>query len=523
MTSFQKTIVAALLVAGSLYRLWPVLAGTPYLETFFVTEDGYLMLTIARNMAIGLGMTVSDGTIATNGVQPLATFLFTLPYLSTGGDKTTSLVGIHLIQAGTALACVFAIRALAAKLLAPRDPSPIWPWAVALLWFLSPLLLRHSMNGLETSLYTLLIVVTLLFFVTVLQQSAGSGLRGRLILGFLCGLTVLGRNDAVFFVTALFTVWAIWSLTTDRSGLVGMIVKLVPPGLLSIATAAPWLLYNKLAFGAFMPISGTAQSLTAKFGQNLPLIPVKAFEYILPMLPIPGRLESHPTVIAATALLVTLSLGLFVLRQVRHGSRAGLALTAVYLLHFLALCGFYGLYFGAPHFVSRYLAPTAPLLITAGLGLALEIDRALRHRTTPLLSHSYAGAGIVLSIALLALALLPGRTRQGHEQVIRWVSAHVPEDAWVGAVQTGTLGYWHNRTINLDGKVNPDALAARAREGHVLNYVVDSPIDYLVDWAGIGDWPTFPQAAEGFSDAFETILRDDVTNLAALKRRGARN
>lgn len=52
----------------------------PSLSEAFMTEDGNLMLTIARNMAVGLGVTVSDGTIATNGVQPLATFVFAVPY-----------------------------------------------------------------------------------------------------------------------------------------------------------------------------------------------------------------------------------------------------------------------------------------------------------------------------------------------------------------------------------------------------------------------------------------------------------
>jgi hypothetical protein len=60
------------LIAG-LYRLWPILAAQPALPEFFITEDGYLMLTVARNMAIGLGMSVSEGTIATNGIQPMAT------------------------------------------------------------------------------------------------------------------------------------------------------------------------------------------------------------------------------------------------------------------------------------------------------------------------------------------------------------------------------------------------------------------------------------------------------------------
>jgi hypothetical protein len=84
----------ACLAAGVLYRLFPLAAGETALTRFFVTEDGYLMLTVARNLAIGYGLTVSDGTIATNGFQPLATFLFALPYWATGGDKVASLLGV---------------------------------------------------------------------------------------------------------------------------------------------------------------------------------------------------------------------------------------------------------------------------------------------------------------------------------------------------------------------------------------------------------------------------------------------
>ena len=40
------------------------------------TEDGYLMLTIARNMALGNGMSTADGELPTNGTQPLATTIW---------------------------------------------------------------------------------------------------------------------------------------------------------------------------------------------------------------------------------------------------------------------------------------------------------------------------------------------------------------------------------------------------------------------------------------------------------------
>ena len=53
----------------------------PALANFFITEDGYLMLTVARNMALGEGMSVSNGTIPTNGIQPMIGVFFAVPYL----------------------------------------------------------------------------------------------------------------------------------------------------------------------------------------------------------------------------------------------------------------------------------------------------------------------------------------------------------------------------------------------------------------------------------------------------------
>ena len=183
------------------------------------------------------------------------------------------------------------------------------------------------------------------------------------------------------------------------------------------------------------------------------------------------------------------------------------------------LAFYYGYFFGAPHFLSRYMAPLAPVLIVAALAAALEVGRWLIRARPEALAWTYTAVGIVLSLGLLIRALMPGVTLQGHEQVVAWAEDNLPEEAWAGAEQTGTLGYWHDRTYNLDGKVNPEALAARKAEGHVLNYIVDSRIDYIVDWAGMGDWITHPKADEGFADAFELLLQDRDANLAVLKRR----
>lgn len=514
-------VVAFLLLAGTLYRLWPAAAGMPALANHFITEDGYLLATVARNLGIGNGMTVSNGSIATNGVQPLITFLFAVPYWATGGDKVASLVWVHVLHAAIALGGAFAIRAFAARLLQPRDPSPVWPWAVALLWFLGPVALRHSMNGLETGLYTTMIAATLAVLHRRIEAGTAAGWELDLGLGALCGLTILSRIDGGLFVVAVFALWAGTALFRE-GGIGRAFARLLAAGLVTTLIAGPWFARNLLVFGALMPISGDAQKLDAEFGGNLPLLASKLFELAFPMLPVPGRIEALSAVQALLMAVLAVVFTLALWRLARHTPRAAQIMAAAYLIHAIALATYYGVVFGAGHFLSRYLAPLSPLLITLSLVAALELGRRLRARPA-LLPGLYAGGGVALSLALLGLLLGPLRIPQGHEQTITWTETNVPEEVWVGAPQTGTLGYWHDRTINLDGKVNPEALTAR-RENRVLDYVVASDIDYVIDWAGVGDWMNFEaaQGPDGFAETFELVLQDNEHNLSVMRRKKPR-
>lgn len=512
-------LIMAFVLFGVVFRIYPIFTGMPDLAEAFITEDGYLMLTVARNMAIGLGMTVSEGTILTNGVQPMATFLFTLPYLATGGDRVEALVGIHLILAMISVGALIAIRAFAARMLRGQDAGVLLPWLVAALWFLGPVLLRHSMNALETGLITLVAVAVLLQFGRVIGQGADARLVDRLGLGLLCGLVFVARIDAAILVVAIFAVWTLDLLIRQRLGFGTVFAWLMPAGLLSLAVAAPWLLNNYLGFGSIMPSSGPAQSLNAEFAAHAALIPAKIFEYLFPMLPVPRPFERRlvmMVIFGAVAVIIMLA---FLVQVLRKGDSAVRAMVMAYTLHAVALVAYYGLFFGAPHFLSRYLAPLAPLFIVAAVWVALDLGRLVMRTRPRFLALLYGWGGVVLSVALLIRLLLPGAPQQGHEQVIAWTQENVPHEAWIGAVQTGTLGYWHDRTINLDGKVNPDALAARQTEGHVLAYVTESEIDYIVDWAGLASWLTRPEGQPYFAEAFEVVVDDPATNLSVLRRR----
>jgi hypothetical protein len=506
------------LAAGLIYRLWPIVAGGDPLARFFVTEDGYLMLTVARNLAIGNGLSVSGGEIATNGVQPLATFLFALPYLATGGEKLSSLAGILGLSALFATAGAFMVWRFARAALAPLDSSPAWPLLVAALWFCGPLLVFHSMNALETGLYTLVVVTTLLVFGRLVAEGRAFSFGEQLLLGLLCGLVFLARNDGAFLVTAIFLVRFVQSQASGLLSFRRAVLELLPPGILSLAVAAPWLAYNFSRFGSIVPISGQSQSYDKPIGYNLDLAPVKLFETMFPMFPLPGRFEGSALLSALLGLVAAVLLAVFLWRAMRRGGPFRIVLVA-YAIYGAMIFGYYALFFGAPHFLSRYFAPLAPLMITAAVWILVDLFGSLAPRVTrPVAALAGIGA-VLLSLGLIGRLLMPGVHEQGHFQVVGWVDENVPDETWVGAVQTGTLGYWHDHTINLDGKVNPAALAALYEKGNVLDYVVDSRIDYLADWVGIASWPEMGNAR--FADAFEIVVEDPARNLAVLRRREA--
>jgi len=502
------------------YRLYPVVSGPLVLREAFMTEDGYLMLTIARNMAIGLGMSVSEGTIATNGVQPLATFLFTMPYLLTDGDKVLGLAGVQVISAVVAVLGIFVTHAFMRMVLAGQDKNPIWPWLLTAVWFVSPTILLHSMNGLETGLYSVMLMITLVVFSRTLLRADAQSLRLPLLLGFVGGITFLARNDAVFMLFSIFAVWFFFEVFVTKRSLAATLRVMIPSGLLIILIAAPWMISNYLNFGSIVPVSGTAQSLSGGFGVNAALLPAIVFEYAFLMFPIPASLQTVPVVQLTASLVVLAILMTFTVQTWRRGGTIRYVVIA-YVIYAIAMCSYYGFYFGAGWFLSRYLSPLAPLLTVATFSVALDIAKRLMGGQSALVVRSLGTLSILLCLALLGRFLIPGAKDQGHFQVVNWVNENVEESTWVGAVQTGTLGYWHDRTINLDGKVNPAALNAILTEGHVLNYVLDSEMAYLADWEGIAAWVTDAQSDrnERFKDAFTLVTHQPENNPAVLKRR----
>ncbi len=512
MTWFARAMFAL----GFVARVTPLVERGDRLLQQFPTEDGYLMLTLARNLALGLGMSTAEGTLPSNGTQPLATLLWALVFKLVGGDKTQGVYGVLVLEVLISLAAAYAIYRLALLLLPANEPGKAQASMVAALWFAHPGIVMHTMNCLETGLYGLTLTVALILLLRG-PANPDSAWGHWAKVGLALGIGFWARNDLILLCAALAVVHLVWGLPGAPASRSLRFAQLSVAGALVAAIASPWLIFNQLNFGSVVPISGQSEALAAVFAENLWLTFPNLLEYLAIPLRVPSTLESNWAVVAASAALL-LSVAALLYRYQKSLEPQGKTRSAI----LLGLCMasmftlFYGLWFGAGHFMSRYMFALSPLcVVLVGYVAVWTLDQL--HRRVGQFGPVAALAGIGLVIAGLLVREYRRGDQHMHFQVVRWVEANVSEDVWLGAIQTGTLGYFHDRTINLDGKVNAEALAARKTDS-VAEYVVGSKIMYLVDWAGIATWG---EPGGILAGKFDVKVRDEARDLAVLERRAS--
>ncbi len=507
-----------LFACGAVARLAPLLNQDGRLLRQFPTEDGYLMLTIARNIAIGNGMSTAAGTIPTNGTQPLCTFLWAACFAATGGDKTAGVALVLVIEFIIACCSAVVLVCLTRRVLARHPLRDAIALLSAAVWYASPICVPSTMNCLESGTYVLAVMLCVWALITRPAEAAPTWSWGRaFLLGLLLGLAFWVRNDAVWLIGAACLAHVVLAFPGGAS-LSRRLGESIVMGATTILVALPWLIFNRIRFGSIMPVSGAAESLKKHLGVNLSRLPAVLAEYLFAVLPIPSSMETHPLVIAicVAALVLVMVLVGFLWRWANDLQRTTISIVGLYAT---GLCLFYGLFFGAGWFLSRYLFPISPFLVMVG---TLAFLTALDMRVLPGRAFIPAAAGCLLCLLVLGLNVRLYRNGRHHDhfQVVGWVQAHVAEDVWVGAVQSGTTGFFHDRTINLDGKVNPEALQARLRN-EIARYVVEKRVEYLADWAGLAEWARLP----AFSEHFSLIVEDRTQDygLAVLRRRNDAN
>src|SRR4051812_19740081 len=125
-----------------------------------LTEDGYYLLSVSRNIALGNGITI-DGHQWTNGFQPLFVFLLVPIYALFGSDLYASLRGVltvhWLIHITTAILLGLIVKTSLRS--QGEERSTVGFWITVFLWLASRYVLLNNYNGLETGCALLLYAV----------------------------------------------------------------------------------------------------------------------------------------------------------------------------------------------------------------------------------------------------------------------------------------------------------------------------------------------------------------------------
>jgi hypothetical protein len=446
-------------------------------------EDAFYALTVARQAAIGGGITI-DGETATNGFQPLWVGLNVPLYALVDGDRVG---GLRLSQVfSTLLWLAFAgLLATYARDLARRHglAGATAAAAAAIVAIGSVSVLRLFRNGLETGLMLVLLVAA----VIVLDRWTTWTPRRVALAGLLLGALAWARLDAAMFAVA-FAAVAVW-----RSRPAGLREAVAPLAACALAALVlvPWLAYNVALDGSPMPSGGQAQARAHNLPHNLDSALRAVGSWTLaPVL----RASMHTRNVPWVELVAAAGIALAVLAAVfvRRGRRAPLgAGTAALTLYTGFLIAWYVFAFGAWWFLDRYLAP---VLVLAVPWLACALERFARDRRWPL--PTLATVVVAANVPLLALLVsspswpppewssrssnLGSHLNLNHVFQLAWTREHVRPDCRIGAFESGTLGYFRDDVVNLDGKVNPDALQAKL-DRRSPEYVQRAGIDVLFD------------------------------------------
>ncbi len=449
----------------------------PYLADKPVGEDAYYMLTVAWNIASGKGV-VYNFDRATTGIQPLSTFVDAgIAFLvrNAGGGRWMLVRMVLVFNAFLLVVFAFLLARIASSLVSAGDePARRAAW---LLGFAAALfnftLFRLLTYGLETGLYLVLFALCVRM---TLASPDGWTVRRAFAFGLLAGLAGLARIDFGIVLGIVLGALALSRRIRVRAALAA--------GAAALLVTSPWLVWVRSATGSWIPSSGGAQSALISAGTAGPRLLSMGFALVDHLTPWLYEAGKRGLFVVGFATLAALFLWL---SRPRPGSappdpglRARRFVASAWAGAALALCVVYAVFFWPLHFYLRYSSPVTVLVIPL---LAAAAARRFS-KSRPAFATAAVIGLVVCFFAAAAVSLHTGRIGNNLTVAAGVIAREFPPPAKVGMFQSGVTGFFNPNVVNLDGKIDPEA----------LRHLRDKKTDAYIDREGIGvilDWPGY--------------------------------
>jgi hypothetical protein len=417
------------------------------------------------------------------------------------GDKIIAIKIIIVLEWLIALSGALIIYRIGKKVLKERNYAQDVSLLTAMIWYSSPNTYIQTMNALETGLYGVAVIAASGYFILHKDKP---GYLYFLIAGIIFGVLFWLRNDAIFFILSAAVLMYVYNISTDRKISGKIIFSLIIGGLISV----PWVIYSYIYFNSLMPISGQAEMINSHPGGNIIVFPSVIIEYLSLIIPVPYNFHINIPFFILCLLIITFIM--FIIKRnwtkIQLPERKMIVFFGIALSMFII---FYGPFFETYYFVPRYLFPFSAFLITFPLIALYNFQRIIRSKLFVLSQIAF----FIMMIVVSYIRYYEGNFHS-HYHMVNWVEKNVNKEQWVGAFQSGTIGYFHDRTINLDGKVNPEALKA-LKEDKIYYYIADKKPDYLVNWQSTSMLIQF----EPIKNNYNLIVNDTDNNISVFKRK----
>lgn len=245
---YKLYVLIMLIFSGLIPRVLLLLSENALISV--VIDDAFYYFKTAQNIFFHHSSSF-DLINVTNGYQPLWMVLL----LPLAAMIKTPWVFVKLAV------CVNILLDLCVGLVLYRiiaKRSHLWylPLIGFAVYFFNPAVIRASVNGMETTLSSLLFVW--LPSLTILRDTSPSELKWhRFLLGIAAGLLFLARTDNVFYI-AVFILIAVFEESTIKSRFKTFLIIVST----AFVVACPWLIFSYFEFGSIVQISGIALPYT---------------------------------------------------------------------------------------------------------------------------------------------------------------------------------------------------------------------------------------------------------------------
>ena len=466
--SRQWFALAVLLLIAAVVR-WPFTTlDFNSLLTTYLADDAFYYFKIASHLAIDHRITY-DGEQLSNGFHPLWLAVIT-PFYTVANNGVDFVYRVQWLMFGIDLLTVVALFHLLQKL----KTGLLIAFIGTLLFCIHSSFVDIQMNGLETSLNTLLLFLLCKGFIEIYRQE-NIAWRVCVCLGALTGLAFLARTDNAITVLLLFACLAWYSRKQWRINY----PRLLSAGVVAGLIVLPWLLWNWLNFGSFVQSSGKIETIYWGEPQfnwqhtafSFLMLPWKVYE----QLQVFGRLFITPVSDAkfvSIGVVVFFAGSLLWLKCSRRAPREIKALAA-----FCAAVLAVFIYHAAFRSFVRtwYYIPVAMVLLLLVATVVAQMPK--KWGVSVLLL-------CVLSVVMLYSPLKLTRKvaePSSHQVVADWINANTPPNAVIGSMNSGVLSYLAQRkVINLDGVVDVRSMQAHWQKRQP-EYIHERGIHYLVD------------------------------------------